>query len=290
MSNVILRKGPSGPPVVVNDTIVDPGEVLGRALTFTSSAPASALSGAQVGAITRYAGNFGIALAPGTYHNFAIPDGVQGVDIDPNPNGDVFVTGFEVAGRGNVGAFFTLGKFNAGGRVILLPNDVGSNEGNRIVTPGGVPYELTNASDTTYVQAITRDGQPTVFQVADRLVPPTGVTPELNGFAALIDVTVPFAAGGGGAADDVTVLNPLPFNSRVLDVTLLISTAVVGSTATLRSAIGGGGGALSSTLSTAATGTVRNNDTTTRTTSAGFFLRRSDSGIAGTITVTFCRI
>lgn len=290
MSNITLRRGPSGPPVVVNDTIVDPGEVLGRALTFTSSAPASPLSGAQTGAITRYAGNTGFAIAPGTYHNFAVPDGIQVVDIDPNPNGDIFITGFAVAGRGNVGAFFALGKFNAGGRVFLVPNDPGSSEGNRIATPGNLIYELNNASDTTYVQAVTRDGQPTVFQVVDRLVPATGVTQELNGLASIIEVTVPFIAGGGGAPDDVVVLNPVPFNSRVLDVTLLISTAVVGSTATLRTASGGGGTALSSVLSTAATGTVRNNDTATRTTTLGFFLRRSDSGVAGTITVTFSRV
>lgn len=288
MANVNLRISPSGPRVLVSDTIVGPGQVLGNPITATASVPALALDGGVVGAITRYAGNVGFTLAPGTYHDFAIPDGAQGVDVDPNPNGDVFITGFSVAGRGNVGAFFTFGKFNAGGRVILLPNDSGSAVGNRIVTPGNVPYEMPNASDTTYIQAITRDGNPTVFQVADRLVPPTGVTPELSGFASLLEVTVPFAAGGGGAADDVIVMAVVPFTLRVLDVTLLVSGAVIGSTATLRSSAGGGGGVLSSALSAAATGTVRNNDTVTRTNATGIFLRRSDSAIAGTVTVTLC--
>lgn len=290
MANINLRSSPSGPSVVLSDTLVDPGEVLGNRLTATQTVPAVPITGPDVGAITRYTNNVGFFLAPGTYNDFAIPDGVQGVDIDPNPNGDIFVTGFSVAGRGNAGAFFSLGKFNAGGRVILLPNDVGSLEGNRIVTPGNVPYELSSASDTTYIQAITPDGQPTVFQVVDRLVPATGVAQESNGLASIVEVTLPFVAGGGGAPDDITVLNPVPYTSRVLDVTLLISTAVIGSTAQLRTALGGLGSALSSSLSTAATGTVRNNDTATRTSSTGFFLRRSDSGIAGTIVVTFSRV
>ena len=70
----------------------------------------------------------------------------------------VFITGFQFAGRGNSGAFFTLGKFNAGGRVILLPNDAGSSPGNRISTPGNIPYELPNATDCCYIQAVEQDG------------------------------------------------------------------------------------------------------------------------------------
>lgn len=285
-----LRKGPSGPPVVISDTLVAPGEVLGNPLDATTTEPAEPLNGFQVGAITRFDGFQGQFLAPGTYNDFAIADGVQTVDIDPSPNGDVFFTGFAFAGRGNSGAFFSLGKFNAGGNIILLPSDPGSASGNRIITPGNGFYELPNANDGTSLQAIDEPGQPTVFQVVDRLVPASGISPELNGFGCIVTVAVPFAAGGGGAPDDVTILSPVIYNSRVIDVALLISTAVVGSSAQLRTATGGGGSALSSSMSTAATGTVRNNDTATRTTSVGFFLRRSDSGVAGTCILTLSRV
>ena len=91
---------------------------------------------------------------------------------------------------------------------------------------------------------------------------------------------------------DVTIYNGnCPFNCRLLDVTLLVSTAVVGSSAQLRNLSGGGGTPRSSVLSTAATGTQRNNDTQTFTFAAGgnLFLRRSDSGVAGTLILTFIR-
>ena len=105
-------------------------------------------------------------------------------------------------------------------------------------------------------------------------------------------IRVAFAAGGGGSADDVTIYAAAaPFAFRIIDVTVLVATAVGGSTAQLRDTTGGGGATLSSSLSTAATGTVRNADTATRTVaSAGsVYLRRSDNGVAGEIIIKAVR-
>lgn len=290
MATLTLRKGPSGPPVDISDTIVAPGQLLGNPITATTSEPAEPVTSDDAGAIVRFAGLLNLTLAPGTYNDVAIPDGTQTVNIDPNPNGNVLITGFAFSGRGNQGAFFTLDKFNAGGSVILMPNDPGSAVGNRISTPGGGPYEMPNAADGVFIQAITEPGQPTVFQVCDRMVPPTGITPEISGFGCDVTIAVPFVAGPGGAPDDVIILAVVPFQVRILDAALLVSSAVIGASATVRNTIGGAGAALTTVLSAAATGTVRNNDTATRATSLGLFLRRSDSAIAGTIVLTLNRV
>lgn len=285
-----LRKGPSGPPAVISDTIVEPGEVLGNPLDATETEPAEPLTGAQAGAIVRYGGFASFALAPGTYNNFEIPDGIQVIDIDPQ-GGNIVITGIKVLGdRGNAGAFLTIGKFGADGAIILTNLDAGSDAENQIITPDGLNYEVFSGSETIDLQVFERSGDTTKWQVIDRLIPGSGVASELGGFGVPVAVAVTFPAGGGGAADDVTIMATLPFQVRVLDVILMTSTAVVGSSAVVRNQAGGGGTALSSTLATAATGTVRNNDTTTRTTSLGLFLRRSDSGVAGTVIIVMNRV
>lgn len=102
-----------------------------------------------------------------------------------------------------------------------------------------------------------------------------------------------FTAGGGGAADDVTIVDVgnLSFPVRVLDAWLHTLTPVVGSTCHVRSATGGGGTGLTSLMSSAAAGVTRNNDSTTRNAlaSEGLILRRSDSGVAGDITLLLVR-
>lgn len=287
-----LRRGPSGPPAVISDTIVEPGELLGNPLDATTTEPAEAIDGSQAGAIVRYSGVLVMSIAPGTYNNFEIPDGVQVVDLDPQA-GNVVITGFKMLGdRGNRGAFITLSKTGSDGAVILTNLDPLSDPENQITTPLGANYDLINSNETCDLQVLERSATPTKWQVIDRLIPASGIASELGGFGVDIAVAVPFVAGGGGAPDDVTIIDTalLPYQVRVLDVILMISTAVVGSTATVRNQAGGGGTALSSALSTAATGTVRNNDTATRTTSLGLFLRRSDSGIAGTAIVIMGRV
>lgn len=98
---------------------------------------------------------------------------------------------------------------------------------------------------------------------------------------------IAFAAGTPGTADDVTILVAAPFDFQIVDVLLLVSTEIGGSTVQLRDTAGGAGSVLSSALSSAATGTVRNNDTETRDVAEDGLvtLRRSDRGVAGQVMV-----
>lgn len=102
-----------------------------------------------------------------------------------------------------------------------------------------------------------------------------------------------FTAGGGGAADDVTIVDVgnLGFNIRVLDAWLHTLTPVIGSTCHVRTQLAGAGVGLTSLMSSAAAGITRNNDSTTRNAVAadGLVLRRSDSGVAGDISVLCVR-
>lgn len=289
MSTVTLRKSPSGPAYPLSDTLVSPGEVLGNVLGATDTVPAYPLDGGDVGAIVRYAGFVGMVLAGGTYDNFQLADGTQVLDIDPS--GAVIITGFDVLGdRGNDGAFLTLCKFGADGSISLPNLNSGSSSENQIITPLGFTYDLFSAAETVDLQVVDRASDTTKWQIIDRLLPGSGIASELGGFGVPVTVAVTFAAGAGGAADDVTIMASVPYQVRILDVILMVSTAVGGSSATVRNQAGGGGTALSTALSTAATGTVRNNDTATRTTSLGLFLRRSDSGVAGSVIVVMDRV
>jgi hypothetical protein len=116
--------------------------------------------------------------------------------------------------------------------------------------------------------------------------------PETANIAVPFVIRVPFSAAAAGSADDVTIYNAAaPFSFRITDCHVKISTAIGGSTVTLRSASGGAGSALSSALSSAATGTARNNDSDSRAvaTNGSLFLRRSDRGVAGEITINCVR-
>jgi hypothetical protein len=104
---------------------------------------------------------------------------------------------------------------------------------------------------------------------------------------------VAFAAGAGGTADDVALFLVAPFAFRVLDAQVLVSTAVGGSTATLRTETGGGGSAASAAMSTAAMGRVRDgnvNATTLIPVNGTLVLRRSDNGVAGEVIVDIERV
>lgn len=102
-----------------------------------------------------------------------------------------------------------------------------------------------------------------------------------------------FTAGAGGSADDVTVyaVNALPEKFRVVDCHAFVSTAVSGSSLTVRTAASGGG-TLLATVAAAATGrgTMTGTATAVATpgSSAGLFVHRSDSGIAGEV-ILICR-
>lgn len=140
----------------------------GRPLGAGTGLPAN-LTGAQLGAITRFAGFVGSVLAAGSYHNHALADGTKLFDVDPT--GDVIFTGFAL-GSSNVGGFFTLGKFGADGRVIIKHNDSGSLTANRVYTPNGADYILATQLDTVAICYLN-----TRWQVVDgRFARPVALT------------------------------------------------------------------------------------------------------------------
>lgn len=125
------------------------------------------------------------------------------------------------------------------------------------------------------------------IDLRDEAVTPTQIAIGTTGFSVALVKRVAFAAGIGGAADDVAIMLDAPFNYRILDVVIPVLTADSGDTLQLRSATAGGGSALSSVLSGGATGTVRNNDTQTRIVVEGgnVYLRRSTNLIAGEVII-----
>jgi len=110
--------------------------------------------------------------------------------------------------------------------------------------------------------------------------------------AGLVIIRTAFAAGAGGAADDITVyaVNTLPFKFRVIDAWALVGTAVAASTLAVRTAAAGAGTLLAS-IGSAATGrnglavSVTATAVATPGASAGLFVRRSDNGVAGEVYV-----
>ncbi len=92
-------------------------------------------------------------------------------------------------------------------------------------------------------------------------------------------------AGAAGTADDVGVDLSLDCGVKVLGATIVVTTAIGGSTATLRDTSGGGGNALSSDFDTASTGRKESTLASFPSVAQGgtIYLRRSDRGIAGTV-------
>lgn len=121
---------------------------------------------------------------------------------------------------------------------------------------------------------------------------PAGTTITQLGDAYLYQCVIP--AGGGGVADDVTLLAPAAsgLSARLADCWFNCATAVVGSSIRLRDQAGGAGTAISGTLSTAATGTVRNNANGPLlgwTAATGLFCRRTDNAVSGTMYILAAR-
>jgi hypothetical protein len=140
----------------------------GRALGAGAGVPTD-LTGAQVGAITRFAGFQGGAVAAGTYNDYPIADGTKQVDIDPT-GGNVEFTGFAL-GTSNTGGWFVLAKFGAGDQVIIKHNNAGSAAANRIFTPNGVDYIMATQLDTVLI--VNMNGR---WQVVDRLNQAASIT------------------------------------------------------------------------------------------------------------------
>lgn len=113
------------------------------------------------------------------------------------------------------------------------------------------------------------------------------------GVASTRTIRKTFTAGAGGSADDVVIYTAsAPFPCVIVDVVAIVSTAVSGSTLTLRDTAAGAGTALSDALASATTGVKRNTTATTAPAVArngSLIIRRSDSGIAGQVIVTVLR-
>jgi hypothetical protein len=154
----------------------------------------------------------------------------------------------------------------------------------KLIAEGKVAYAVTYSAD----------------ELASGLQsPPQAITSDDMHPVAGTDLTAPvvtfrktFAAGGGGAADDVTIYaaNALPFKFRVLDVVAHIVANVALSTLEIRSRAGGLG-TLASTVSSATAGRVNgaapSNATVALTPGAleGLFIRRSDNAVSGEVIV-----
>jgi hypothetical protein len=114
--------------------------------------------------------------------------------------------------------------------------------------------------------------------------------------AAPISIRKAMVSGGAsGTADDVTIyaVNNLPYAIRILDAHAVISTAVIGSSLTVRSAAAGAG-TQAAVVSSASAGVARasalgaSNTSVLLTpgSSVGLFVRRSDRSVVGEVVIT----
>jgi len=109
--------------------------------------------------------------------------------------------------------------------------------------------------------------------------------------AGLAVIYKAFAAGGGGAPDDVEVypVGALPFKMRVLDMVAYIAVAVGAASVEVRDEPGGAGTLLASTTA-AAIGRSPNVEIATAIATPGptkgLFVRRSDDGVGGELVLT----
>lgn len=160
----------------------------------------------------------------------------------------------------------------------------------RSANSSGDPADISAANNDELCRRTSNTvnfGQLTAGMVPSALITPAMVAVLASSVAGAVLVYVSFAAGAGGSADDVTVFNAnAPFAFRVLKTFPWVATGVGGATLEGRSASGGGGSALSSTYD-AATPTespaITSSITATTTVAANgsYFIRRSDSGVAG---------
>ncbi len=157
--------------------------------------------------------------------------------------------------------------------------------------------QATAASDAVLRESGSVLGFGTVAQagLGNAIVSPAKLAVIASNVGSNFSIYVAFAAGAGGAADDVTIFNgDAPFAFRILKTLPYISTTVAVSSIQVRSATGGGGTALSSLFAA----TVATEDpvitspiaaTTTVAANGSAFVRRSDSGIAGEVILVCVR-
>lgn len=121
---------------------------------------------------------------------------------------------------------------------------------------------------------------------------PSDVLDSDNGLFQPYTFELAFAAGAGGAADDVTLLEDVPFACKVVDAFVKVATGNGTDTLTLRDTAGGGGTALSSAMNMGGSDTLsRSALGSSPALAAGdtIYGRRSDSAIAGTVYLTVVR-
>lgn len=118
----------------------------------------------------------------------------------------------------------------------------------------------------------------------------TGSGPGNPGLVGSFLFTVP--AGGGGAADDVTLFNAnLPADVEVIGANFLTVGAVALSSVQVRNAAGGGGTAITGPIATDAVGRLWESAGGGLTSAGPFtngtswFLRRSDSAVSGVLSI-----
>ncbi len=275
-----VRQAPTGVFVELSDTIVPPGQLLGLPLSAAAPGLAEPQGGAAVGELIRFATD----VADVQTGTVTLTIGALTTSIQCNPAGaDLSIDNIVMEAGQQV--YLRVSRV-ATQRVIIVPGAGVTNPR----TPNASPLVL-RANDGVRIRHAF--GAPLVEQVAwapGQVAPSQALVaaaPTLF-FGGKFNVRQTYAAGGGGAPDDVTLVSAaLPFPVRITGVAQMTSTGVVGQTVQLRTAAGGGGSALSSALAAAAAGTTYNSDSVTRTlaANASVFLRRSDSGIAGTILI-----
>lgn len=281
MTTTVIHDPPSGPAVNLSDTICPPGTVLGLPLDALDESLAEPVDGADLGAIERFAQYSPIALPAGTHESVPVPDGTAVFDV--TPTGVVTIPGVAMTARGNTGVF-SLRKSGVTGAV-SIPSNTSIIATDRFFTPAASLFTLESENDAIRIWRFN-----TRWQATNRLLVPSGQNPSADGQPALsFSLRATFAATGA-AADDVTLSLAIPIGAVIYDAICQISTAVGGSTAIVRSAVGGGGTALTGSFDTATTGTRRNNATSLATVAMGssLFLRRSSGNIVGTITL-YCK-
>jgi hypothetical protein len=288
MTDLLLRRGPSGPLVSLSDTLSPPGTVLGRSLEDIGQGFAVPLVGSELGGIVRFDGVYELELPAGSHDNVAIPDGVRNVDITP-VGGDVTITGLLVSGRGNTGSpGLNITLRGTDGIITFANGSTSSTLGNRISGTSNIAFQLTEPGDCVCLARI--EGGTGRWQTVARAIRPLAVQPQAIATPGVIVYGRRGFSATGAAADDILIgASPSAYNMVAYEILLQISTAVGATTAQLRSDLGGGGLALSSAMSMAATGTVRNNDVTITPVPTGtlFYLRRSNGNTAGTVIIFF---
>lgn len=173
----------------------------------------------------------------------------------------------------------------SGAGALVITHD--SSSANAVSCPGDEDLTIKGRGGLVLVGRLGANANWKIVGL-DNLIDPANTLPVTASRAIVWMNRTAFSAGAAGAADDVTVYSAsAPFAFRIINVEVLIATAILATTVTLRDTSGGGGAVLSSALSSAATGTVRNNDTVTRTVASGgsVFLRRSDRGVAGEVII-----